>query len=144
MFNVVCNLPIRIWCCNFAHLILGCTLNFRASHTMLSSIKTNTPLINLYIENTKSLGVEYNDEEERKTFMASTDMGNVSQIIPSIYPLFKIKTAGANHTHEFTKGTGLDENQLPTLNSAKGMAMTVIDVMCKPNLMEAIKKDFKK
>ena len=107
-----------------------------------SAVKTNAILINLYIENAKSLGVQFNDDEQRTKLLASTDMGNVSQIKPSIHPLFKIKSAGPNHTHEFTKGTGHADNQLPTLNSAKAMAMTVIDVMCKPDLMEAIKKDF--
>ena len=121
--------------------ILGCTMEFSSTKTVLA-VKTNKPLIDLYIENAKSLGVQFNDDEQRTKLLASTDMGNVSHIKPSIHPLFKIKTTGPNHTHEFTEGTGLPENQLPTLNSAKSMAMTVIDVMCKQNLMEAIKKDF--
>ena len=122
--------------------LLGCTVTVTEDEPFYSVLKTNTTLINLYIKNAKGLGVEFNDDEQRTKALGSTDMGNVSQIKPSIHPLFKIKTAGPNHTHEFTKGTGLAENQLPTLNSAKSMAMTVIDVMCKPNLMEDIKKDF--
>ena len=105
-------------------------------------MKTNAILIELYIENAKGLGVEFNDDEQRTKALASTDMGNVSQIKPSIHPLFKIKSTGPNHTHEFTKGSGHADNQLPTLNSAKSMAMTILDVMCKPDLMEAIKKNF--
>ena len=71
-------------------------------------------------------------------------MGNVSKIKPSIHPLYKIDSKGPNHTHEFTQGTGHPDNQLPTLNSAKAMAMTAIDVLCKPELMKDVRKDFEK
>ena len=76
--------------------------------------------------------------------VASTDMGNVSQIKPSIHPLVRIPTEGANHTHAFTKATGSPEAQLPTLNSAKSMAMTAIDLICNPKLLLDVKENFNK
>lgn len=76
--------------------------------------------------------------------VASTDMGNVSQIKPSIHPVFRIPTEGANHTHAFTKATGSQEAQLPTLNSAKSMAMTAIDLICNPKLLVDINETFNK
>lgn len=36
----------------------------------------------------------------------SSDMGNVSQIIPSIHPFFGIGTQAANHTRQFTEAAG--------------------------------------
>ena len=99
-------------------------------------------MIDLYVKNAKSLGVPFDDDDMTTKLMASTDMGNVSKMKPSIHPLFKIKTSGANHTHEFTNGTGHADNQLPTLNSAKSMAMTAIDVICDPKLMVNVRKDF--
>ena len=109
-----------------------------------SAMKTNKVLINLYIENAKLLGVPFNDNDCVNKMMVSTDMGNVSKIKPSIHPLFKIDTKGANHTHKFTEATGHADNQLPTLNSAKSMAMTAIDIMCNLDLMVAINRDFEK
>lgn len=112
------------------------------SSPYFAAIRTNKPLIDLYIENAKSLGVEFKEDHLRESLAASSDMGNVSAIKPSIHPLYKIKTEGINHTHHFTKAVGLDENQLPTLNSGKSMAMTAIDVVCNPELIVRIKADF--
>jgi len=63
---------------------------------------------------------------------------------PSIHPLFKIKTEEPNHNHKFKDASGTEENQLPTLNSAKSMAMTAIDVACDPLLLTKIKQSFEK
>lgn len=71
-----------------------------------------------------------------KKLLASTDMGNISQIKPSIHPLYRIKVDGANHTHQFTEAVGRKENQLPTLNSAKSMAMTAIDIVTNDDLLK--------
>ena len=94
------------------------------------------------MKNAKLLGVPFNDSQS--DMAASTDMGNVSQIKPLIHPLFRITTEGANHTDAFTKAAGSSENQLPTLNSAKSMAMTVVDILCNPKLLVDVKEKFKK
>lgn len=107
-----------------------------------AAVRTNAPLIELYIKNAKNLGVEFNDDAFRDKLTASTDMGNVSAIKPSIHPLYKIKTEGINHTHKFTEATGSEESQVPTLNSAKAMAMTAIDVVYNLEIMDLVKNDF--
>ena len=121
---------------------LGCTVEITEPKPLYDSVKTNNVLIDLYMKNAKSFGAEY--VVDPKGILASTDMGNVSQIKPSIHPLFKITTTGANHTHEFTEATGSAENQLPTLNSAKSMALTAIEVACDENLLAKVKEDFLK
>lgn len=108
--------------------------------TRCEAVNTNNLLIDLYVKNAKSLGTLF--EDDPLSMCASTDFGNVSQIKPSIHPLFRIKTEGANHTHEFTKATGCEENQLPTLNSAKSMAMTAVDVVYSPEIITNMKKEF--
>ena len=126
------------------HLTLGCTVDISEDQPFYASVTTNKTMIDLYVKNAKSLGVPFNDDHMVSKLTASTDMGNVSKIKPSIHPLFKIDTKGANHTHKFTEATGHADNQLPTLNSAKSMAMTVIDIMCNLDLMVDIKRDFEK
>ena len=128
-------------CARGAAISTGCTVDIQRDRFSFSAVKTNRPLIDLYVCNAKSLGVEFNDSAADMS--ACTDMGNVSQVKPSIHPLFKINTEGANHTREFTKASGCSTNQVATLNSAKGLAMTVVDVICGGNeLMERIRKDF--
>jgi len=129
-------------CAKGAALATGCSVDFVESVPLYSSITTNKTLIDLYIKNAQSLGVLFNDGDMVDQLKASTDMGNVSKFRPSIHPLFKIKTEGANHTHKFTDAAGHADNQLPTMNSAKAMAMTAIDVICNPRLMNDIRRDF--
>lgn len=129
---------------SFIECSIGCTVEVVESAPRYSAIKTNQRMIDLYVQNAKSLGVEFNDDEMTRKLLASTDMGNISQIKPSIHPLYKIKTEGANHTHQFTEATGREESQLPTLNSAKSMAMTAIDIVNDCELLAAIREDFKK
>ena len=96
----------------------------------------------LYGKYAKSLGVKMIESpEELKSMAASTDMGNVSYVKPSIHPMFKIGDA-VNHTVEFTKFAGDPNAQQPTLNSAKAMMMTGIEVITNSDLLKSIKEDF--
>ena len=109
-----------------------------------AAVNTNTVMIDLYVNNAKSLGIEFNDDDKRSTMVASTDMGNVSAMKPSIHPVYKIKTQEVNHNHKFAEAAGHQDSQPPTLASAKSMAMTAIDVACDKELFEKIKNSFKK
>lgn len=106
------------------------------------SVLTNVSMVDRYIANAKSLGVPFNDGHLKDESFGSTDFGNVSDVIPSIHPVFKIKADAPNHNAGFTKSTFDPVNQPPTLNSAKSMAMTAIDIVCEDGLLAKIKEDF--
>ena len=74
------------------------------SDSIPNKVMTNKTLIDLYVANAKSVGVEFEDVDATK-LKASTDMGNILKIKPSIHPLYKIAATGPNHTHEFTSGS---------------------------------------
>uniref|UniRef100_A0A7M5XFK9 Peptidase M20 domain-containing protein 2 n=1 Tax=Clytia hemisphaerica TaxID=252671 RepID=A0A7M5XFK9_9CNID len=130
-------------CAEGAAQATGCTMEMKESGPFYAAVNTNQVMIDLYIGNAKSLGVPFEDDHMRETFQASTDMGNVSAMKPSIHPIYKIKSEDVNHNHGFTKAAGSSESQLPTLNSAKSMAMTAIDIVCEKGLLNKIQKSFK-
>ena len=70
-------------------------------------------------------------------------MGNVSYVLPSLQPGYSIKSTAGNHTQGFAQAAGREEAQHPTLVAAKSMAMTTIDILCKPELLEKMKKTFR-
>ncbi|CAL1285008.1 unnamed protein product [Larinioides sclopetarius] len=72
----------------------------------------------------------------------STDMGNVSHVIPSIHPFYDIGTEAVNHTKEFTQACGDPESQGPTLRVAKALAMTALQLMRCPDTLQKVKKQF--
>ena len=108
-----------------------------------SSLDTNSTLADLYEANVKTLGVTYGPltgEEGR----GSTDMGNVSKVVPSIHPTYSIDSKAVNHSHAFTTAAITEIAHEKTLIASKAMAMTAIDVLCNPELLAKIKKDFEK
>ena len=67
------------------------------------NLVSNKPLVDLYVSNLRSLG--FTDEFDENPLLGSTDMGNVSHIVPSIHPIYNIGDA-FNHTREFTDAAG--------------------------------------
>jgi len=87
------------------------------------------------------MGVFFPPEEE---LLFSTDMGDVSHVVPSIHPTYAIGTTAANHSHAFTAGAGTELAHEKTLIASKALAMTAIDVLCNPELIGKVQNDFTK
>lgn len=104
----------------------------------------NTTLANIYRKNAENLGITFKPiEQELSTFMGSSDMGNVSYVVPSIHPFYSIDTNAANHSHGFAVAAATDIAHQKTLIAAKAMAMAAIDVMSYEETLELVKKEFK-
>lgn len=119
----------------------GCSLSFEEMSPAYSQMETNATLIGIYRENAESLGRTFAlDDEGIAGPTLSTDMANVSLVIPSIHPLIGIETDGAvNHQPEFAKaciGRSADES---IRDAALAMAWTAIDAgACEPTRRELI------
>lgn len=68
------------------------------------SLLSNDTLANLFETNAKTVGIEPDPGLIR--YGGSTDMGNVSHIIPSIHPKFNIGTTSHQHTRDFAATAG--------------------------------------
>ena len=108
-----------------------------------SNVVTNSTLAELYQANVKTLGITFSPLEDKEA-MGSTDMGNVSYVVPSTHVMYSIDSKAVNHSHAFTKAAITEIAHEKTLIASKAMAMTAIDVLCNPELMVKIKEDFKK
>jgi len=132
-------------CINAAATATGCTVEVEVPNLPYSDLKTSKILNGLYSKHAKSLGVNIIDlntaPDYIKNMAGSTDMGDVSYVKPSTHPVFKIGDE-MNHTVEFTKSAGHPDAQQPTLNSAKAMMMTGIEVTYDSNLLKNIKEEF--
>ena len=73
----------------------------------------------------------------------STDMGNVSQVVPSIHPFIKIGDSTLTpHTREMLEAAGTDRAQQAMLDAAKILAMTAMDVWSDPDLSRRAREEF--
>ena len=102
----------------------------------------NRVLAGLFGENMRRLGID-GDEPSASGGVGSSDIGNVSMVVPAIHPYLKIVDGDVSgHTPEFREAAGSARGFEAMLNAAKGLAMTVLDVMYRPDTLERMRREF--
>jgi len=129
-------------CIKGAALMTGCTAQYDVSEGY-RAMNYNLRLNALFRENVRCLGIPV-DELPQHGGAASSDMGNVSQVVPSIHPFFKIKDDVVPHTEEFLEAANTNAAFEATLNVAKAMAMTAAALLSKPELLKQVRKEFER
>jgi metal-dependent amidase/aminoacylase/carboxypeptidase family protein len=67
--------------------------------------------------------------------MGSTDMGDISHLVPSIHPYLAIAPENvAGHTLEFREYCISESGKFAMLDAAKALAMTTVDLLTNPDL----------
>ncbi|GFT26970.1 peptidase M20 domain-containing protein 2 [Nephila pilipes] len=131
-------------CLTAAAMSTGCEVSIENDkENEYQSLMTNKVLAERYKKYAEKLGVQFDDANNKKIpFMASSDMGDVSHVVPSIHPTYSIGTRAANHSVEFTQASASAEAHLTTLITAKSMAMVALDLMCDEDFLKEAKKQF--
>ena len=129
-----------VQCLESAGKATGCKAVVQVSDTFYSEVRQNESLAEAFGKNFDALGVQYGDIDDVN---ASTDMGNVSYVVPSLHPNYAIGSGEVNHTRAFTAVANTPDAHHKTLLAAKAMAHTAIDVLVKDGFLEKIKEDFK-
>jgi amidohydrolase len=107
-----------------------------------SDMWSNDPLAAAYRANIGRLGRVIVDAP-LEHISGSTDMGNVSKLLPSIHPMIAIAPPRvALHTQEFARYAASPDGERGVVDGAKALAMTGIDVLCTPALREAMRDAF--
>ncbi len=130
-------------CAEAAALATGATMKVRSYANTYENMVTNHALAEAMKKNWERIGVKVQEHEREGS--GSTDMGNASQVVPSIHPYIAIgpdKMPG--HSTEFVKAAASEEGHRGLINAAKGLAMTSIDVFTSPELLAKIRQEFKK
>jgi amidohydrolase len=108
--------------------------------TTYEPMNNNAPLAAAYRANAESLGRSFLPVKPEST--GSTDMGNVSWVVPSIHPTFQIGQFAINHTANFTAVANTDAAHGHMLQVGQSLAMTGVDVAMQPGLLDEIKRAF--
>jgi metal-dependent amidase/aminoacylase/carboxypeptidase family protein len=116
-------------------------LEYRWSENQLSAMRTNGPLADAFRTNLSTLGRQTSDRPSRA--VGSTDMGNVSAIVPAIHPSIAVAPPEVSiHSREFAACAASEEGHRGLLDAAKAMAMTAIDVLTDPELRRRVQQEF--
>jgi len=130
-------------CFKGASLASGARLKYRWGDKVYAPIKNNVALAKLFSDNLESMGRRL-DVFDLQIPFGSSDMGNVSQVVPSIHPMVAIVSPKVSlHSAEFASAAASETGHQGLLDAAKAMAMTVVDVIGRPEVLEKIKQEFR-
>jgi amidohydrolase len=130
-----------IQCAQAGAAATGAQLKYNA-RAGLANMAPNMAMSRAFAENWRALGVEVHDPRPNER-MGSTDFGNVSHVLPALHPYIAIAPDGtAGHTVAFREAALSPDGHAGLINAAKGMAMTAIDLLCDPQLMQAARHEF--
>jgi amidohydrolase len=132
-----------IACAEGAAKATGCAVKVIAHNdTVYEPMKRNETLLGTYRANLTALGVV--EAPPLVDRLGSSDVGNVSQIIPTIQPLMKIAPDNTPiHSRAFEAAAVSPLARAGTLTAAKAMAMTTLDLLAEPALVKRAQDEFK-
>ncbi|XP_077522853.1 xaa-Arg dipeptidase-like [Amblyomma americanum] len=130
-------------CFHGAAQATGCSVEIDKG-SLYKHVIHNAAITRSYKKHAEALGFEFQDADmsELPPTGASTDCGNVSHRIPTSHPVYSLGVGARNHTREFADDANSQDAQQPTLNVAKALALTALDLLTDPELMEKAHNEF--
>jgi amidohydrolase len=130
-----------IACAEGAARATGCSLKVVENEHAYEPMKRNETLLDLFRANLEALGAV--ESPEVRDRLGSSDVGNVSQVIPAIQPLVKIAPEGTPiHSRAFEAAAAAPLAREGMLIAAKTMAMTSFDLLADPSLVAKARQEF--
>jgi len=128
-------------CFTGASVASGARLEYSWRDRTYAPMKNNMTLAGLFKQNLESLGRQV-EAFDPHFGLGSTDMGNVSQVVPSIHPTIAIAPPEVLiHTPEFAAAAASQAGHKGLLDAAKAIAMTVADIL-QPGTIDKIRQEF--
>lgn len=117
-------------CFEAAGMATGCSVEIQPIGNVYDELATNPRIAEFFAENSARLGRPMRRGADIPNGQAgSTDMGNVSQVVPTIHPMLDLGSYPAvNHQREFADHTITSTGQRVIRDGALAMAWTIIDL----------------
>ena len=125
-------------------LACGCSVSHEWIGTAYADMVTNDTMGTMYAHNALTLGRTVTDPRHGgRRVVGSTDMGNVSHLVPSIHPMIASAPVGTSiHTKQFAQFARSPMADQAVLDGAKAMAMTAIDFWTSSERQQAVAAEF--
>jgi amidohydrolase len=126
-------------CFEGAALATGCELKSAWSE-VCEVVNTNRPLAEAFAANARALGRTMHPRRPSDTH-GSTDMGNVTTVVPGIHPFLAITEGPVpGHSIAFTEAAKAPRALETMRLAAKALAMTALDVLADGTLVKRAKE----
>lgn len=121
----------------------GCEVELSWRHPAFADMVDNEPMVSRYGANLARTGRKLREPDAASAVLGSTDMGNVSHIVPSIHPMIAVSPPDiAIHTESFARHAGAPEGDRAVLDGARAMAATVLDLWAEPGALDEARAAF--
>lgn len=116
-------------CFEAAATATGCSFEAEERGHTYGDLVSDAVLVDLFAANSEALGRTMPRRGADTPMGGSTDMGNVSHLVPSIHPMLSIDSLPAvNHQREFAAHTITPPGERAIRDGALAMAWTIIDL----------------
>ena len=130
-------------CAKGAASATGATLEFEVVSPSYQSRVMNKAMGDAFVRNLEILG-EPIIPLPPDSGAGSSDIGNVSHVVPSIHPYISIcDKSVAGHSREFAEAAASRKGHEAMLTAGKALAMTAIDMFTNPEFMKRVKEEFR-
>ncbi len=121
----------------------GTRLEYKWAKVRYAPMRSNLTLARLFRQNMQSLGRSMQLSNPSHAF-GSTDMGNVSQLVPGIHPFVAIAPKDVlGHSPRFAEAAASEAGIRGLVDAAKALAMTVVDLVANPEIASKVRGEFK-
>lgn len=122
----------------------GCTMEHRWVGDAYADMVTNPMLSAAYVANAATTGRTVADPRAGgHRVVGSTDMGNISHLVPSIHPMIASAPRGtAIHTSDFERHAAGPLADTAVVDGAIAMALTAVDFWLSPQLRNSVAEEF--
>lgn len=137
-------------CFEAGAIATGCQCEIAGGDKPYAEMRHDRDLVSIYRRNAEALGRTFVDPDprapqfgghQRAMGAGSTDMGNVSLVLPAIHPLIGINSIPAvNHQPEFTAACVTPDADRAIVDGALAMAWTAMDMANDKALCERLMK----
>ena len=130
-------------CLEAGAMATSCTMTHDWIEPFYADMIDNETISTLYSANATRVGRSLMEPDNESKVVGSTDMGNVSYIVPSIHPMIGVAPPGVPiHTADFAHFSRSESGDKAVIDGAKIMAMTVVDLWAQKTNFERAHQEF--
>jgi amidohydrolase len=129
-------------CVRGAAIATGTTYEFDEVAPAYDPVRTNPVLADLATHAFAALGRPIDPVAGRSGNAGSTDMGNVSQLVPAIHPYICVAPGLAIHTRDFAAAARAADGDRAVRDGASLLAITVAALFDQPELVARARAEF--
>ena len=128
-------------CAKGAELMTGATMSYRYYENSFDNLNCNPVLVEVMANNLTAMGYT-NFNKEKKEPSGSTDLGNVSRVVPTCYVSLNVENTDGStcHNEAFLAHVNGELAYKANLTAIKAMAASAIDVLMNEEIRNAIAK----